>query len=145
MWIFALNLAKIFIKSWSFFYISSYEIYFGVFTQAWRNQLHQFSHKLQLRISVAIRLPNHILSMFLVLKLSQFVFRGNLRFVLCLYTYQRMTHAHSFAPSPNENPGSAPVNGVCGSCRVNWAMSYAWRSAYIAVCRKASSSETWNR
>ena len=39
-----------------------------------------FSHKLQL-ISVAIRVRNHILSMFLVFKLSQFVLGGT--YVLC--------------------------------------------------------------
>ena len=43
-------------------------------------QLLQFSHKLQL-ISVALRVPNHVLSIILVLKLSQFVLGG--AYLLC--------------------------------------------------------------
>ena len=58
----------------------------GVFTQAWRNHLLQFSHKLQLT-SVAIRIPNHISSMFLVLKLSQFVLGGSY-FFCCVYNWR---------------------------------------------------------
>ena len=82
IWSYGIGLANF--KKWQF-------CLWGVFTQAWRNHLLQFSHKLQLT-SVVIRIPNHISSMFLVLKLSQFVLGGSYFFCcvyisVCLSTY----------------------------------------------------------